>query len=148
MLLVLPFFNLLLWHWPFCTLWLFPQTIKHIRLLLDPLCSSTTTTVVNIVKTKCHYRSSYSQSHIIQGIESFFYLQPIYDNIMDAVVKMKRESSPQRVPNSSSGSSNNDLTTGILGTSPVVRAGSWKVLSSQHYEGKKWSSNNNLMFFF
>ena len=56
---------------------------------------------------------------------------------MDAVVKMKRESSPQRVPNSSSGSSNNDLTTGILGTSPVVRAGSWKVLSSQHYEGKK-----------
>jgi len=51
---------------------------------------------------------------------------------MEAAAKRERDSSPLNIPNSSSGSSAVEFHSGA---SPSVRTGSWKMLSSQLYEG-------------
>ena len=53
---------------------------------------------------------------------------------MEAAAKKKRDSSPLNIPNSSHGSSAVEFHSG---SSPFVRTGSWKMLSSQRYEGRK-----------
>ena len=52
---------------------------------------------------------------------------------MEAAAKRERDSSPLNIPNSSSGSSAVEFHSGA---SPSVRTGSWKMLSSQLYEGR------------
>ena len=74
--------------------------------------------------------------YVSQGINYLCFLQIISDNIMEVLKKKKRESSPQHIPNSSP---KRELATSQYDTSPVVRPGSWKVLSSQLYEGKNVS---------
>ena len=53
--------------------------------------------------------------------------------IMETASKKKRESSPQPIPEDSSGGSCG--TPSVRSGPPSIRNGSWKVLSSQHYEG-------------